>query len=52
MADTYIPFRPQGVGSGRKPQVWLQDGDICEVALEGVGTCVNKVEFGNPQAKL
>jgi len=30
---------------GRKPQVWLKDGDVVEVELEGVGTCTNKVEY-------
>lgn len=37
---------------GRKPQVWLKDGDIVEVSLEGVGTCVNKVEFQKVKSKL
>ena len=38
---------------GRNPQVWLKDGDVVEVALEGVGTCTNKVEFvGKQNAKL
>lgn len=46
--------RPQGVGMGRKPQVWLKDGDVIEVGLEGVGTCTNRVEFGPkaPASKL
>ena len=29
---------PSGVGMGRKPQVWLKDGDVIEVGLENVGT--------------
>ncbi len=37
--------RPQGVGMGRSPPVWLKDGDVVEVELEGVGTCTNTVEF-------
>ncbi len=32
---------------GRNPQVWLKDGDVVEVELEGVGTCTNTVEFGS-----
>ncbi|KAI5271768.1 hypothetical protein E4T47_04890 [Aureobasidium subglaciale] len=36
---------PQGVGMGRKPQLWLKDGDVVEVNLEGVGSCINKVQF-------
>lgn len=38
---------------GRNPQVWLKNGDVVEVELEGVGTCTNKVEFGSTRdAKL
>ncbi|RDK36510.1 hypothetical protein M752DRAFT_280399, partial [Aspergillus phoenicis ATCC 13157] len=32
--------RPQGVGMGRKPALWLKDGDLVEVSLEGVGSCL------------
>lgn len=27
------------------PPLWLKDGDVVEVGLEGVGACVNRVEF-------
>ena len=37
---------------GMKPQTWLQDGDVVEVSLEGVGSCTNKVEFIKPKEKL
>ncbi len=37
---------------GRKPPVWMDDGDIVEVELEGVGTCVNRVEFMSSKAKM
>lgn len=43
---------PQGVGAGRKPPLWLKDGDIVEVALEGVGACINKVEHIKSRPKL
>ncbi|KAI2602351.1 hypothetical protein GGR54DRAFT_525421 [Hypoxylon sp. NC1633] len=36
---------PSGVGMGRKPQLWMKDGDVVEVELEGVGIVTNKVEF-------
>lgn len=37
---------PQGVGMGKKPApVYLKDGDVVEVELDGVGTCTNIVEF-------
>ena len=42
-------YRPSGVGMGRKPPVWLKDGDIVEVELEGVGVVTNKVEFTSKQ---
>lgn len=50
--DLIFTGTPSGVGMGRNPQVWLKDGDVVEVGLEGVGTCVNKVEFSKVKAKL
>ncbi|PMD19790.1 hypothetical protein NA56DRAFT_690370 [Hyaloscypha hepaticicola] len=50
--DLIFTGTPQGVGMGRKPQLWLKDGDIVEVALEGVGTCANKVKFTKVRSKL
>lgn len=43
---------PQGVGMGRKPQLWLKDGDLVEVSLEGVGSCTNKIVYEKPSPKL
>ena len=37
---------------GRKPQLWLKNGDVVEVSLEGVGTCTNRVEFETSASKL
>jgi hypothetical protein len=39
---------------GRKPQVWLKDGDVVEVGLENVGTWyVAKLRFPKePYANL
>lgn len=50
--DLIFTGTPPGVGMGKKPQVWLKDRDVVEVSLDGIGTCVNKVEFGNVQSKL
>lgn len=50
IADLVV--RPEGVGSGRKPPYWLKDGDIVEVGLEGIGTCVNKIEYIKSRPKL
>ena len=44
--------RPQGVGMGKKPPLWLNDGDVVEVGLEGIGTCVNKIEYVKSRSKL
>ncbi len=50
IADSVV--RPQGVGMGRKPPLWLKDGDVVEVGLEGIGTCVNKIEHIKSRPKL
>ncbi|MBS1841669.1 MAG: fumarylacetoacetate hydrolase family protein [Acidobacteria bacterium] len=34
---------PQGVGMGRKPQLWLKDGDEVSVTIEKIGTITNRV---------
>jgi 2-keto-4-pentenoate hydratase/2-oxohepta-3-ene-1,7-dioic acid hydratase in catechol pathway len=34
---------PQGVGLGKKPQVWLKDGDEVSIAIEKIGTITNRV---------
>ncbi|MBC7018304.1 fumarylacetoacetate hydrolase family protein, partial [Salmonella enterica] len=34
---------PSGVGSVRKPQLWMKAGDVCEVEIEGVGVLKNDV---------
>ena len=49
---TYQLISPQGVGSGRQPSIWLRDGDIVEVGLEGIGTITNKVEYVKGKPKL
>jgi hypothetical protein len=45
-------FRPQGVGMGRKPALWMKNGDHVEVSLEGVGSCVNRVVYDKLASKL
>jgi 2-keto-4-pentenoate hydratase/2-oxohepta-3-ene-1,7-dioic acid hydratase in catechol pathway len=50
--DLIFTGTPSGVGMGRNPKLWLKDGDVVEVTLESVGTCVNKVEFEKDSAKL
>jgi 2-keto-4-pentenoate hydratase/2-oxohepta-3-ene-1,7-dioic acid hydratase in catechol pathway len=50
--DLIFTGTPQGVGMGRKPQLWLKGGDVVEVGLENVGVCTNRVEFRRAKAKL
>lgn len=50
--DLIFTGTPSGVGMGRDPKLWLKDGDVVEVGLEGVGTCTNKVEFSKAEPKL
>ncbi|KAJ5364444.1 Fumarylacetoacetate hydrolase domain-containing protein [Penicillium cataractarum] len=50
--DLIFTGTPQGVGMGRKPALWLKDGDQVEVSLEGVGSISNRVVFDKPNPKL
>ncbi|KAF2456715.1 hypothetical protein BDY21DRAFT_287126 [Lineolata rhizophorae] len=50
--DLIFTGTPQGVGMGRKPQLWLNDGDVVEVSLEKVGSCINKVEYIKNKPRL
>lgn len=41
--DVIVTGTPGGVGLRRDPQVWMKDGDIVEIELEGVGVLRNTV---------
>jgi 2-keto-4-pentenoate hydratase/2-oxohepta-3-ene-1,7-dioic acid hydratase in catechol pathway len=41
--DIVTTGTPSGVGLGMSPQVWLQDGDVIEAEVEGIGTLRNAV---------
>jgi 2-keto-4-pentenoate hydratase/2-oxohepta-3-ene-1,7-dioic acid hydratase in catechol pathway len=43
--DLIFTGTPAGVAMGMSPQAWLKDGDVVEVALEGIGSCRNVVQF-------
>ncbi|GAA2697211.1 fumarylacetoacetate hydrolase family protein [Nonomuraea recticatena] len=43
--DVIATGTPHGVGMGRSPKLWLKDGDVVEVEIEGVGTLRNTVRF-------
>jgi len=46
--DIFSTGTPDGVGMGRSPQEWLQDGDVMETEIEGIGVMRNKVVDGKP----
>ncbi|WP_203333689.1 fumarylacetoacetate hydrolase family protein [Planococcus beigongshangi] len=41
--DLIATGTPPGVGMGRKPKVWLKDGDKMSVTIEKIGTLTNSV---------
>ena len=41
--DVIVTGTPAGVGLRRDPQVWMKDGDIVEIDLEGVGVLKNRI---------
>ena len=42
--DVIVAGTPAGVGFARKPPVWMKNGDVCEIEIEGVGTLSNPVK--------
>lgn len=41
--DIIVTGTPGGVGNARKPPIYMKAGDLCEIALEGVGALSNPV---------
>ena len=41
--DVVTTGTPAGIGFFRKPQVFLQPGDVCELEIDGIGRLVNPV---------
>ena len=42
--DVIATGTPSGVGLVREPPLWMQDGDVCEVEIEGIGTLRNPIQ--------
>ena len=43
--DIIFTGTPSGVGHARKPNpVWMKDGDVCEIEIEGIGTLRNPIK--------
>ena len=43
--DILFTGTPSGVGHPRKPPVWMKEGDVCEVEVEGIGVLRNPIEL-------
>ena len=41
--DIIATGTPEGVGFGRTPPEFLQDGDVMETEIEGIGTMRNRI---------
>ena len=41
--DVLVMGTPAGVGYARTPPVFMRDGDICEIEIEGIGVLSNPV---------
>jgi 2-keto-4-pentenoate hydratase/2-oxohepta-3-ene-1,7-dioic acid hydratase in catechol pathway len=42
--DVIVTGTPSGVGFARKPPVWMNQGDVCEIEIEGVGLLRNPIK--------
>ena len=42
--DVIVMGTPAGVGYARKPPVWMVDGDVIEIDIEGIGVLCNTVQ--------
>ncbi len=43
VGDVIVSGTPAGVGFARKPPLWMKNGDVCEVEIEGVGILRNPI---------
>ncbi|WP_213738765.1 fumarylacetoacetate hydrolase family protein [Bradyrhizobium sp. dw_411] len=41
--DVLVTGTPAGVGFARKPPLFMKDGDVCEVEVEGIGLLSNRI---------
>ncbi len=46
VGDCVFTGTPPGVGFARKPPIFLKDGDVAEIEIEGIGVLRNPVEAG------
>ncbi len=41
--DVLVTGTPAGVGFARKPPLFMKDGDVCEIEVEGIGLLRNRI---------
>jgi hypothetical protein len=41
--DIIMSGTPSGVGLARKPPIWMKNGDVCEIDIEGIGLLSNPI---------
>ncbi|MEP1879806.1 MAG: fumarylacetoacetate hydrolase family protein [Sulfitobacter dubius] len=41
--DVIVSGTPSGIGHARDPKLYMRDGDVCEVTIEGLGTLRNPI---------
>jgi acylpyruvate hydrolase len=41
--DVIVTGTPSGVGFARKPPIFMKDGDVCDIWVEGIGTLSNPI---------
>jgi len=44
--DVFVTGTPGGVGHTRKPPIYMKEGDICEIEIEGLGLLRNPIALG------
>lgn len=49
--DIIVTGTPAGVGAFHKPPLWMKDGDVCEVEIEGLGTLRNPIKDEKPKKR-
>ena len=42
--DVIVTGTPSGVGLARNPPLWMKEGDMVEVEIEGIGVLSNPVQ--------
>ncbi len=49
--DVIVTGTPGGIGFFRDPKLFMKQGDICEIEIEGIGTLRNPIENETPAPK-